>query len=278
MCSNNPWKKDKMKKETDNSSYFISRISYLKRRTACRFTLIELLVVIAIIVILAGMLLPALNQARDNAQTTQCMNNLRTINSMFQFYADDNDDRYFTYNYTISGSTVKWHDPSGGKNPLYSYFKTADSNTSHWFFAVYKNSGKNHRLACPKRRFGQFQTDISSTYGQSYGYSIYFYTLISNKGHKRTKFLMPSRTAFMGESSTSNWGTGENTTYKESTIAAHRNRSMVAFCDGRAEAIDYIKIPNGANARIPNGKIPSQHIFFVPAYNLSSGYPLRYFD
>ena len=53
---------------------------------------------------------------------------------------------------------------------------------------------------------------------------------------------------------------------------------MTAFCDGRAEAVDYMKIPNGPNARIPNGKIPSQHIFFVPANNLASGYPLRYFD
>ena len=90
------------------------------------FTLIELLVVIAIIAILAAMLLPALNQAREKAKSIKCVNTLKNAGLFFAIYADTYNGFIPAINYNIGKSWTNWaptmvrlyysYDPANAEN------------------------------------------------------------------------------------------------------------------------------------------------------------------
>lgn len=73
-----------------------------------KFTLIELLVVIAIIVILAGMLLPALNKAREKALAISCVGNLKQAGQMFTLYGDSYNAIPYSCSSISAGEPPYW--------------------------------------------------------------------------------------------------------------------------------------------------------------------------
>ncbi len=120
------------------------------------FTLIELLVVIAIIAILAGMLLPALNAARERAKATQCLNQLKQQGSANVFYTDDNAG-FLPMGLTASNSHYWWMD-------LAKYLRNTGSGTTLADFT--------HRIFhCPSQNGTDGRYNGSTRAVNNYGYN-----------------------------------------------------------------------------------------------------------
>jgi prepilin-type N-terminal cleavage/methylation domain-containing protein/prepilin-type processing-associated H-X9-DG protein len=172
------------------------------------FTLIELLVVIAIIAVLAAMLLPALNKAKDSARGIQCVSNERQAMQLVQAYLGDCRDTYPPANSskTILGSV------NGSWLPfLLSLYQTSSGSSPYECYNLarkYVNTGKGF-ARCPKRQQpdaaynAAYITDPNSIKGTWYNYGMNYVKFSPSNGYdaiRTTAVASPSTTLYATDS------------------------------------------------------------------------------
>jgi prepilin-type processing-associated H-X9-DG protein/prepilin-type N-terminal cleavage/methylation domain-containing protein len=208
-----------MKKHRENPSG--------KSHNSFNFTLIELLVVIAIIAILASMLLPALNQAREKAKSISCAGNLKTWGLWEAFYGDEFDGYIIPFKVTRTNAATP-----NTFNYYEGYVRTAympGVKGTTWRLGKSVNG-------CP--------THEGKMYNASYSYRYYSYAInyrvsiinnVSTQSEKRNRIRNISSLILLTDAA--NHGTFTGYTYPSDRLGTiHSNRANCLYGDGHVKS------------------------------------------
>jgi prepilin-type processing-associated H-X9-DG protein len=214
--------------------------SEFRKQDGRNFTIIELIIIIAIIAILAGMLLPALNKARDKANTINCVNNLKQNIFSVIAYVEDNNE------WACCGLEVSNYLPTSMEDGGYGKY-----NNSKGKYEV------QNVIFCPagRRVWGTSEAkldNLASLDGApnfSYGGNKFYINYLASKVNRLTTIKKSSGRIFMGEigeclSKESGTAYGSGVIGRQAISFRHRGKSNIAFADGHIAALGPGEVPD----------------------------------